>query len=112
MKIYCCDTECKNKPNDICACTALMNVTECPNRNIKNKNSFNQEREIFLEMKKFYPNLLQDTTFEKELEDAIKYIDGQLEGYYIDIRDGGCDELTFGILRIAFEEYKQKHNLI
>lgn len=72
---------------------------------------FNKERDIFIEMKKFYPNLLKDAIFEDELTDAIKYIDGQLEDYYIDMRDGNCNELAFGILRIAFKQYKDNHSL-
>ena len=42
-----------------------------------------------------YPNLLKDTNFEDELTEAIETIDNQLEGYYIDMRDGNCDELAF-----------------
>ena len=63
-------------------------------------------------MKMSYPpNLLKDTNFEDELTEAIETIDNQLEGYYIDMRDGNCDELAFGILRIAFQQYKESHHL-
>lgn len=70
-----------------------------------------KEQKIFLKMKNDYPNLLKDATFENELTDAIKTIDNQLDDYYIDMRYSYCNELAFGILRIAFEEYKQRHNL-
>lgn len=72
---------------------------------------FNQELEIFLKMKNDYPKLLKDSIFEQELKDAIKSLDNQLEEYYIDMRDGNCDELDFGILRIAFKQYKDSHNI-
>lgn len=74
-------------------------------------NNLNKEYEIFLEMKKSYPKLLKNAIFENELSEAIQSIDNQLEGYYIDMRDGSCNELAFGILRIAFKQYKESHNI-
>ena len=89
----------------------MIFIDENENKIDLNIVNLEKEHEIFLEMKMSYPNLLKDATFEDELKDAIKYIGGQLEDYYIDMRDGSCNELAFGILRIAFQQYKESHHL-
>jgi hypothetical protein len=90
----------------------IIFIDENGNKIDTNFVELNKEQQIYFKMKNDNPNLLNNTTFKDEFIDAIRTIDNQLEDYYIDMRDSYCNELSFGILKIAFEEYKQKHNLI
>ncbi len=89
----------------------IIFIDENENKINTNIIKLDKEHEIYLEMKKSYPNLLKDSTFENEFTDAIKSIDNQLEDHYIDMRDGYCNELAFGILKIAFKQYKDSINI-
>jgi hypothetical protein len=84
MKIYCCDTECKNKSKDICICTALMDVTECPKRIDSKKKKINKANIINSEISKLINEIPN-----KEFEDNTvrEWIMGNW-----DIIDGFSDE--------------------
>lgn len=74
-------------------------------------NKFKDEYDVYQKMKRWYPNSLKDSTFEKEFEAAIEGIQGQLGSGCIDVSNGNCDELAYFIINKSIQEYVEKHNL-
>lgn len=70
-----------------------------------------EEFEMFIKMKKGYPNSLKDSTFEEVFNSSLESVQNQLNEGYIDIHNGGCDELEYFIVTKAIKEYAEKYRI-